>query len=285
MLNTDFESVSTSSADPASSQEIVPSLSIEHLLQQRSAVMERIERALSVLSEAQAMAAAAHLGFPKIAGDTDYRRGAQPFLGDAEDRARAQRLCQRIVDAQGWKHLLSESGMQSLMSASKRTAFRREVDGDDVPELTLEAICGTFGALHEARGEMFEQGVIECFRRLSWRYKTNLPQKFGKRIIITRLVTLYGVDYDTASHLDDLLRVFHVLEGKPEPDHRQGSYILLEQAMRAQGSWPKPVAHAYYKAQLFMSGNAHLTFTRPDLIERVNGILAKHYPNALPEPR
>lgn len=285
MLNTDFEFVSTPSADPGRGQNIVPSLSIEHLLQQRAAVMERIERALSVLTEAQEMAALAHLGFPTICVGTYFRSGAQPFTGDADDRARARRLCQRIVDAQGWKYLLSESGMRSLMSAGKRQAFEQQVEAREVPELTREAIHGTFGALHEARGEMFEQGVIECFRQLSWRYKTNLPQKFGKRIIITRLVTRYSVDYDTANHLDDLLRVFHVLEGQPEPDHRQGSYLLLDEAMRAQATWPKSVEHAYYKAQLFMNGNAHVSFTRPDLIERVNGILAKHYPNALPEPR
>lgn len=29
-------------------------------------------------------------------------------------------------------------------------------------------------------------------------------------------------------------------------------------------------------------GSAHVTFTRPDLVEKVNDIIARHYPGALP---
>ncbi|ONZ24329.1 hypothetical protein A8F44_22135, partial [Burkholderia cenocepacia] len=31
----------------------------------------------------------------------------------------------------------------------------------------------------------------------------------------------------------------------------------------------------------FKNGNGHLTFKRADLVDRMNLILAKHYPNAL----
>ena len=60
---------------------------------------------------------------------------------------------------------------------------------------------------------MFDQGVIECFKKLSWAYKTNLPQKFGKRIIVSYLTYTYGINNNAADHLDDLMRVFHVLDG------------------------------------------------------------------------
>jgi len=35
----------------------------------------------------------------------------------------------------------------------------------------------------------------------------------------------------------------------------------------------------------FKNGNGHATFTRPDLVERMNLIIAKHYPGALPAPK
>ena len=35
----------------------------------------------------------------------------------------------------------------------------------------------------------------------------------------------------------------------------------------------------------FKNGNGHVTFTRPDLVERMNLIIAKHYPGALPAPK
>ena len=36
--------------------------------------------------------------------------------------------------------------------------------------------------------------VIILFRRLSWDYKTNLPFRFGQRIILNRLLQVYGRD-------------------------------------------------------------------------------------------
>ena len=58
--------------------------------------------------------------------------------------------------------------MRSLMSASKRSEFDELVSKSRMPELTREAVYATFGALHESRADMFDQGVIECFKKLSW---------------------------------------------------------------------------------------------------------------------
>jgi hypothetical protein len=37
--------------------------------------------------------------------------------------------------------------------------------------------------------EVFERGIINVFKGLSWDYKTNSPCSFGKKIIINHLVT------------------------------------------------------------------------------------------------
>ena len=37
--------------------------------------------------------------------------------------------------------------------------------------------------------------------------------------------------------------------------------------------------------RVFKNGNAAITFTRLDLVEKLNKIIAKHYPNALPAPK
>ena len=117
------------------------------------------------------------------------------------------------------------------MSAAKRTEVDEAIRAETVPPLTREAIRATFTQLHESRGEMFEQGVIECFRRLSWDYTTNLPQKFGKRIVVTYLTSYGSANYKQCDELDDLLRVFHLCDGKPEADHRRSCYRLISEAM------------------------------------------------------
>lgn len=37
--------------------------------------------------------------------------------------------------------------------------------------------------------DVFERGIINVFKGLSWDYKTNSPCSFGKKIIINNLVT------------------------------------------------------------------------------------------------
>jgi hypothetical protein len=85
--------------------------------------------------------------------------------------------------------------------------------------------------------------------------------------------------------LDDLMRVFHVLDGKPEADYRQGCYVQLGAAFRAQSEWPKSYQNDYFELRLFRNGNGHLCFKRLELVDAMNAIIARHYPNALAAPR
>lgn len=87
------------------------------------------------------------------------------------------------------------------------------------------------------------------------------------------------------NQLDNLLRVFHLCDGKPEADHRTGAYRLIADAMQRTLGWPKLAENDYVSIRLFKNHNGHVTFKRPDLIQRLNRIIAKHYPNALPEPK
>ena len=38
---------------------------------------------------------------------------------------------------------------------------------------------------------------------------------------------------------------------------------------------------AYFSIRYFQKGTAHLTFKRSELVEKMNDIIAKHYPNQL----
>jgi hypothetical protein len=265
--------------------EVVPSVSITHLLQQRDAVLERLAQAFGLLQEAHDIAISAHLGFPNVVASKDYRGHGQDVVGRLASDGEALKLSRGAVDAAAWRYLMQESGMRSLMSASKRGEFDDQVSKSLMPELTREAVYATFGALHESRAEMFDQGVIECFKKLSWEYKTNLPQKFGKRIIVSYLTYTYGINSTAADRLDDLMRVFHVLDGKPEADHRHGCYVQLGTAFREQTAWPKSYRNDYFELRLFRNGNGHLCFTRLELIDAMNAIIARHFPNALAAPR
>lgn len=271
--------------------ELVKSVSIENLVNQRAAVLEMIQQAVALLRDAAALASAAHVGFPDFAMNVSGSRQMEHRLTGAYRRETAEldALLAKVIDAGAWGYLMRESGLRSFMDARARQDWDEKVCEREVPPLTLENIRATFSALHDSRGDLFERGVLNLF----WDYKTNRPFKFGKRIVVTHLrnsvtgsaAKLWGgggslgnVNYRRADALDDLSRVFHVLEGKPEPDHRSGWYSRLADQQRVSDPDPED---DYIAARCFRNGNAHITFKRPDLVEQMNRILAKHYPNAL----
>ncbi|MFL9951939.1 DUF4942 domain-containing protein [Paraburkholderia nemoris] len=262
-----------------STTDLVKSISITNLANQRVAVVERVREALDLLGEAERLARAAHLGFPRLVLDDSYGcRGRPTITGEYAKRDEAEAAIVGVIDTRGWSYLLSESGLRTFMDAHAREQWNKQLAEGDVPELTAVNIEATFAQLYGTRGDMFERGVLQCFRRLSWDYKTNQPFKFGKRIIVRRLLTQGSTNHRVTDELDDLIRVFCVLDGKPEPDHRHGAYCLVSDARQARSA---EAEIAYFHLRWFKNGNGHVTFKRPDLVGKMNLILAKHHPNAL----
>jgi len=261
--------------------DLVPSVSIAALILKRDAMVERIRQAHTLLGEANELAEG-------LFGDEC--RGHR--LGLVNHRSRRDFSSEaglnemiREVDGRAWSYLLRESGLKTFMDAEAREKWFKAINKNDVPPLTQQNIEATFSALYESRGEMFERGVIAIYCSFSWDYKTNSPVKFGKRLVLRRIVDTGA--YPTVSHrgsneLDDLTRVLSVLDGKPEPDYRHGTYQRMIEAR-----WPresKDIELDYFSVRGFKNGNGHLTFSRQDLVDRMNAILAKHYPGALLGP-
>ncbi len=267
--------------------EIVKSVSIENLLNQRQAVTALLAKGLEAITEAARLAKFGSMGFPDVVIQLGGQRCSQIDLCSSRKTADdTLTQCTKAVDAGAWKHLMCESGLLSLMDAKARDEWHRKVHERDVPPLTFENIHATFSNLHESRGDMFERGVIECYRKLNWNYRTNQPFKFGKKIIVERMFSTYGngkarylsTNHNSTNELDDLERVFKLLDDKPEPDHRNGWFQRL--SMRES----KAIMFAetdYLEVKWFLKGTGHVTFKRPDLVEKMNQILVKHFPNAL----
>lgn len=271
--------------------QLVKSVSIENMVNQRAAVLERVRNAIGVLREARDIARQANIGFPRF--KLEERRYMGCAVLDTDRAADTEDAIVREVDAFAWQYLMTESGLRTFMDAEARRKWDEGIAKGDFPPFTLESVEATFRNLYWARGEMFERGVLEVFKHLSWDYKTNRPFAFGKRIILRYVrgsitaargggTSLGYVNHDKANQLDDLTRVFHVLDGKPEPDHRAGWYSLLG---RADKTTDPDAENDYMRVACFRNGNGHATFKRMDLVDKMNQILAKHYPDALPHDK
>ena len=276
--------------------ELVKSISIENLLRQRDSMVERLHQARLALCEADEIGKASGIfqldGYSRNLDRAIYGQNSRYAYRTELTSAENIEAAARRIDAMAWDHLMLESGLWSLMDAKAREEWRDKIDKIEVPPLTRENIAATFEALHGCRGEMFERGVLRCFKALAWCYKTNLPQKFGKRI--HKRVRTYGsIDSQCTDALEDLQRVFRILDGKPEEDRRSGLYTRLygayQAAREARGRFIDAVRcehdDTYMSFRIFQNGNAAITFKRPDLVNQLNKIIAKHYPDALPAPK
>lgn len=255
------------------------STNIDALLARRNAIAAELDTAKSAIARAEVLYADGPVGdVETLSGKKDFRRLARrrSFRDDAfcfDDTLNAH-------DAEAWKYLMRESGFLSLMSADAKRRWSEHISEQTTPPLTLENIRTTFSDLHARRSEMFDEGVIAAFRKCSWDHKTNNPVKFGKKVIYAGRYCCGDFNLDTLNAIDDLRRVFHIVDGKPEPDERQGVTVKLG-CCRGATSFEDD----YVIVQGFKNKNLHCTFKRPEAVAKLNSILAKHFPDALPAPR
>ncbi len=202
-----------------------------------------------------------------------------------DDMTKAMTAITRSIDRGIWRDLMQRSGMQSLMDAQSRDEWHRSLEKDDIPAVSEANILSTFEQLHLNKGEVFERGVIKVFKGLSWNFKTNSPCKFGTKIIVTGLVKCdrwgFGLNWGwQRDRLADLERMLMLLDGKPVPDNRADVTRRLGDHIHANRHSNR-YADEMFAIKYFQKGIAHITFKRQELVDKLNGIIARHYPGAL----
>lgn len=265
-------------------QDPIPSISIESLLRRRQAAMERYTKALELIREADEMKGLGCACFViKCAGGFEQR------VKLPEETERVMDAIRKNVDSTAWAQLMNDSGLRTFLDKQARQEWDSNIHEGKVPELTGENIHTTFATIHAKRQDYFDRGVVTAFRRLSWNYKTNQPFKFGKRIIMNSMVSIWGnkKEFVSTSHtacneLDDLVRIFCFVDGKPEPDHRNSMHYLMSGPISRKEQF---IDTDYFSMRWFYKGTGHVTFKRPELVDALNSIIAKHYPGALAAPR
>src|SRR6266704_5040260 len=278
----------TGSADAAP---VIPSIAFEFLLARREAAAAHLRAIAAAVKGYQDIGVAIWTpeegDIPSLSAPYKYREPIeQRPSGNGEYLTDEKWLKHSIaaLDASLWDHLLDKSGLRSFLDHKAREEWAKQIEKQETPPLTAENVAATFAQLHAQRGEFFERGVVGVFRELSWDYKTNQPQKFGKRLILRGVVDGYGhPNTRRTDSLDDLERAFYLLDRKPEPDHRTGVSARLWQRRREDRS--EDLVDPYLQIRTFKNSNAHVTMLRPDLVDELNRILAKHYPSALPPAR
>lgn len=255
--------------------DLIPSVSIENMLSQRQGMIDRFRQIQTIAGEMKALEKGLG-GDNRILWYDQQKEDIIPYYGDDSPEKREKIVAEftKKLDGYAWRRLMKDSGNLTFMDAKAREDWSKSIQEGKHPELTYENIVATFRDLHASRQDMFHRSIISLFQKLSWDYKTNRPFKFGKRIIISYITGYHsGGGKDK---LDDLTRAHCVLDGKPEPDYRQGFNSLIQ-----YGQSTGHVENDYLSVKWFKNANGHVTFKRPDLIEKMNKILHLYYPNAI----
>lgn len=262
--------------------ELINSTNIERIVTGRDAALVQIEQLIQQLSTISQLTADIGGG---NAADWAMKQGHRYDCWLMEKPEKAMPAVTRNIDRSLWRELMLKSGMLSLMDAQARDQWHQNLEDGDLPAISQANILSTFEQLHQSKTEVFERGIINVFKGLSWDYKTNSPCFFGKKIIINNLVThnrwgfslTWGYKRD---QLADLERMLYLLDGKAIPDNRGDISINLMNHIRDN---PGKDAYddSYFSIRYFQKGTAHLTFKRSELVEKMNDIIAKHYPNQL----
>ncbi|EDO1894857.1 DUF4942 domain-containing protein [Salmonella enterica] len=262
--------------------DVICSTSIERIVTGRNVALEQIEVLMQQLSDVSTLTRS-------IGGKTaldwamkqDFRCGCWLM----EKREMAMKAITRNIDREIWRDLMKKSGMLSLMDAQARDQWYRNLEGNDIPTISEANILSTFEQLHQSKGEVFERGVINVFKGLSWDYKSNSPCKFGRKIIVTGLVKYdrwgFGLNWGwQRDRLADLERMLMLLDGKSVPDNRADVTRRLDDHIH-ENRGSNRYEDGMFKIKYFKKGTSHITFKRPELIDRLNGIIARHYPGML----
>lgn len=266
--------------------DIICSTSIERIVTGRDTALKQIEALIRQID------CISHLT-SSIGGDVAehwaMRQGHSFDCWLMQPVKKALPVITRNIDCSIWRDLMLKSGMLTLMDAEARSQWTKNLEEGDFPAISEVNIISTFEQLHHNKQQVFERGIINIFRELSWDYKTNNPCYFGNKIIVNNLVKYDKWGYSLSwgwrrDQLADLERMLFLLDGKNIPDNRHDVTIRLMDFTR-DNPHQQVFEDDLFSIRYFQKGSGHISFKRLDLVEKMNDIIGRYYPKMLPAKR
>lgn len=271
---------------------IIPRTVVTEIVGHRNAALammreavDGMARSLEQAREAQRVAGAAHAGAAFTMSDRSSMASYQRIFEEIDPDVSIDTY-RKQLDAQVWMHLLDRTGMSTMMDRTAKDELYRDLCGE-VPEVTEETIYATLEGLAGDAKLIFQRGLARAFIDLDPRFRSHDAFRLGSRIILTNAFDAYGMwnHYSrTQATICDLERVFMVLDGNPD-GARIGELTAKIGEDRGGGLDPRrsTTESTYFRVHTYKNGNAHLWFTRDDLVQKANEQLAEFYGAVLPD--
>lgn len=290
---------------------LVPTATIEQICSYRDESIRLFEQAFEKIADASAAVTAAgrmwEAASPGKSGNwSDSTDEIKEFFRAVKlpDRERYLRTARRLIDVSVWSHVIDVAGIERLMDKQAKDELRDQMryipertgrDGSIInqeeidkmlPPVSAANIYATLERFQNDAEMIFRRGIVNVFSKLDRRFRSHDGFKVGARMILNYIVDRdgwfrsYG---DNADLLRDVERTFLVLDGKTERSHYGSIIMQIDRERRNHRPAQSEHVGDYFKIRIFKNGNAHLWFTRKDLVTKVNRILADHYGEVIPD--
>jgi hypothetical protein len=275
---------------------LVPRATVSEICRNRDETLRlfgEVHQALHIADEKiRSALAAAALAAPDMESSYSYHteKEDRAFLGRIKipqlDRYMGE--ARKLIDRAVWARIMEMSNLESLMDKKAKDQLRDSLIKDP-PEATEDNIRATMESMMGQADMLFRRGIAECFSNLDRRFKSHDGWKIGSRVILFGAISEYGHWSYYRNHQDtiaDIERVFMILDGSDAPVSYCGLAAKIQSASpRGACRWTGYVETEYFRVRVFLNGNVHIWFQRPDLVLKVNQLLGEYYDAPIPEER
>lgn len=264
--------------------EIIRRATIEEIVGHRDRALRHYQTALDAAQAAREAAEKAAPGFHPPA----------PFVTvSGSDRWQGTSLedFRKNLDRTVWRFVMERTGLRDLFDAEARKTFEEGLEKDP-PEATVETITATAFRLAGEAGTIFTRGLVNAFRKLDRAFASNDGFRIKNRFVMASALRPFENRYQTWNHyarddretINDLERIFSILDGKPKPEVG-GSVIDRIDGMLGFGFEKTEIETEYFRVRRFKNGSLHVWFRREDLVAKANQMIAAHYGETLGDGR
>lgn len=184
------------------------------------------------------------------------------------------------LNADFWDRAIKLTDVMDHMPQVRRTEWNEAIREHKTPEFTPEIVRATITELLHSRSKFLAERVDGIFRALSGDHVTNVPEGFGRRMILAGLVSQWGSSTDRVGYINDLRCVIAKFMGRDEPKYGESDSMVKHAREVHRGEW-LPVDGNAFRIRCYKGGTAHLE-VHPEMAYRLNGVIAMLYPTAIP---
>ncbi len=252
---------------------------IEH--QKARTIVEQVTQARTEVRRAFGLLQDAKTRLATVLGTASYGNSLWERSISDYNLERTAQETDTYLERNAWRYILTQTGMTSFMTPARQKALQEQLDKGQFPVLTVENILSTLEGLTGQLGTLLQESAKEVFDWLRpsphsrvGQLKTNQYWQIGHKVILSYAVEAqyssgYRLNYHRTSHFQALGNVLSLLDGQGVPQYPHDLCTQLNEGLKTCTSGDE-VTTPYLRLKPYRNGNAHLVFTQPDLVDRLN---------------